>query len=105
MGKKLKHRLKEQAWAAGKTQCHWCCGEMYFRGLEAKEAAKARLGLSTKRELRAATATLEHLVPLSQGGPTTRRNLRLAHASCNSKRGAPEMSLTARAAILGRSCA
>lgn len=32
-------------------------------------------------------ATLDHLVPVSAGGPHTRANVRLAHMLCNSKRG------------------
>lgn len=31
--------------------------------------------------------TLDHIVPVSLGGPHTRQNLRLAHFLCNSKRG------------------
>lgn len=30
--------------------------------------------------------TLDHLIPLSEGGPHTMANLRVAHRSCNSKR-------------------
>ena len=33
-------------------------------------------------------ATLDHLVPLSKGGNHTADNVRLAHRSCNSRRGA-----------------
>lgn len=32
--------------------------------------------------------TLDHLIPLSKGGPHTSRNLAVAHRSCNSRRGA-----------------
>lgn len=31
--------------------------------------------------------TLDHIIPLSKGGPHTRENLRLAHFICNSRRG------------------
>ena len=34
------------------------------------------------------SATLDHVIPLSQGGPHTRANVRLAHLICNSERGA-----------------
>lgn len=35
------------------------------------------------------SATLDHIVPYSLGGSDDESNLRLAHRSCNSKRGAP----------------
>ncbi|WP_336513544.1 HNH endonuclease signature motif containing protein [Mycolicibacterium fortuitum] len=34
-------------------------------------------------------ATLDHIVPYSLGGSDDESNLRLAHRSCNSRRGAP----------------
>lgn len=33
------------------------------------------------------SATLDHLIPLSEGGPHTRANVRLAHLRCNTERG------------------
>lgn len=35
------------------------------------------------------SATLDHIVPYSLGGSDSESNLRLAHRSCNSRRGAP----------------
>lgn len=32
--------------------------------------------------------TADHIIPRAHGGPTTRDNLRAAHASCNARRGA-----------------
>jgi 5-methylcytosine-specific restriction endonuclease McrA len=32
--------------------------------------------------------TIDHLIPVAYGGTTTRENLRAAHRSCNSRRGA-----------------
>jgi 5-methylcytosine-specific restriction endonuclease McrA len=30
--------------------------------------------------------SIDHVVPISEGGPHTRANVKLAHAACNSKR-------------------
>jgi len=35
-----------------------------------------------------ADATLDHIIPLSRGGPHTRANVQLAHRRCNSRKGA-----------------
>lgn len=35
-----------------------------------------------------ATWSLDHMIPLSKGGPHTYENVVLAHRSCNSRRGA-----------------
>ena len=40
------------------------------------------------RELSIHEVTLDHVTPLSQGGTHTPDNVRLAHGSCNSKKGA-----------------
>jgi 5-methylcytosine-specific restriction endonuclease McrA len=41
-----------------------------------------------KRHVVREQASLEHVVPLSAGGAHTEENLRLAHRTCNSKKGA-----------------
>jgi hypothetical protein len=41
-----------------------------------------------KKPVRKVDITLDHLIPLSQGGPHTAQNLAVAHFSCNSRRGA-----------------
>lgn len=40
------------------------------------------------KKVRRSQVTLDHLVPLSRGGGHTALNLRVAHLSCNSRRGA-----------------
>lgn len=53
--------------------CHWCGGVMDFSGIDYDECA-----------------TLEHLVPRSEGGTNERSNLRLAHKRCNVDRSYPQ---------------
>jgi 5-methylcytosine-specific restriction endonuclease McrA len=50
--------------------CHWCAFPMTF-------------GEDTLSPL---AATVEHLIPLSVGGPNAQSNLRLAHRFCNEAR-------------------
>ena len=42
-----------------------------------------------------ATWSLDHVIPLSKGGPHTYENVVLAHRSCNSKRGAGRLAVQA----------
>jgi len=55
---------------AGK--CHYCCRPMTKR----------------KDKRGPATATVDHLMPISRGGETRRKNLKLACAKCNTEKGA-----------------
>ena len=41
------------------------------------------------------SATLDHIIPYSRGGSDSESNLRLAHRSCNSRRGAPAIVVAA----------
>lgn len=45
------------------------------------------------------TATFDHIIPLSHGGPFLEWNLQLAHKSCNSRRGAARIPGQPRLAI------
>lgn len=46
-------------------------------------------------------ASADHIIPRKYGGPNHPANLRLAHASCNSRRGSPKPSREDRKRILG----
>ncbi len=58
-------QIKARRWEKQKGRCHYCGKEM------------------SKRE-----ATIEHVVPVSRGGPVTdRRNIVLACEVCNKRKG------------------
>lgn len=52
--------------------CHWCGKAMCFE---------------TRQEPR--SATIEHVIPKSEGGTNKESNLRLAHRRCNEDRSVP----------------
>ncbi len=57
-------------------RCYWCGFEMKL--LTPLKYPRGKSGLF---------ATIEHLVPESRGGTRRTDNIRLAHKSCNSRRG------------------
>ena len=75
MGREISSRRKAEKIAILRKRdgkrC-WLCGEkMDFHG--PRTSARA--------------ATLDHVIPRSLGGPNADTNLRLAHRSCNNRRG------------------
>lgn len=87
MGAETRFRkMKERAFDRGDTKCCWCNLEMYFCRQETREQAKARLGVSSRKELRLRAATIEHLIPKSRGGTDDKWNIALACNLCNSQR-------------------
>jgi len=51
----------------------WICGEPTSRELPCDDPRRA---------------SVDHVIPLALGGTSTAKNLRLAHAECNTRRGA-----------------
>ena len=76
------HMLRNRRLGQQKWKCHYCGQPMWQRNLS---AFAARYGLD---EDKAAffQATAEHLVPRSEGGANTLRNIVAACLFCNSRR-------------------
>lgn len=49
--------------------------------------AQQKLCWICKQKMKLQTATVDHIIPVSKGGTDHISNLRLAHASCNQRRG------------------
>lgn len=72
MGTARKRRISAALRERYGDNCHWCGKPMDF---EAKDEPLS--------------ATIEHLIPRSEGGVNAQHNLRLAHKRCNGDRSVP----------------
>ena len=82
MKKKKQARLRDDAARRQSDRCYYCKALMCI-GPEAEFANAHGLRPRTAGMFR---CTAEHLVPLSEGGPTTPGNIVAAHRYCNSMR-------------------
>jgi len=88
--------LRRKFFRDGHRNCCWCGVPVWDPAFETKDSARKRLGAvknspKSAKKLRAARATLEHIIPKSRGGQTNKGNCKIACAACNSKRGNPEI--------------
>ena len=79
-------RYRQELWEQDKT-CHWCKRQTLYD-------ANSRTGHGRQRPR---SATIEHVIPLSEGGTWDKKNLVLACRKCNKTRAC---GLAARAAPL-----
>ena len=92
----------------GRQRCDYCeedyqrlRGTPAYRGYDARYqrlraqviAEETHCWLCLGTDFSSDPPTADHVLPLVDGGPTVRGNLRLAHYSCNSRRGASKHSL------------
>lgn len=68
LGRKMKHKLRDRHG----DNCHWCGKPMCFDTNEDP-----------------LSASIEHIIPKSDGGTNKQANLRLAHRRCNEDRSVP----------------
>lgn len=61
--------------------------EIFARDKWVCQVCKRKVNPRKYRHPHPLSASLDHVIPVSQGGPHTRANVRLAHLICNSVRG------------------
>lgn len=72
-------------WRDGETACQYCGKEMWFTDYETIREFYDRAGRKVSHK--AAVATLDHVVPISRGGPHKHQNLTTMCITCNVDKG------------------
>ena len=91
MSDKRARRGRAELYSEQGGRCCYCDGATWLRGAEPREKAMARLGLvggtkHSKKMMRYAEATFEHLKRRADGGTSARHNGMMACSFCNTMR-------------------